>query len=64
MTSFIERIGKVWLDGEIIAGKQAMIPVLTHGLHYASCVFEGERSYGGPSSSFESTPTACSDPRH
>ncbi|MDQ3287864.1 MAG: branched-chain amino acid aminotransferase [Pseudomonadota bacterium] len=47
MTSLMERIGKVWFDGQMLDGKLATIPVLTHGLHYASCVYEGERAYGG-----------------
>jgi len=39
--------GMIWLDGKLVPGPQANIHVLTHGLHYASCVFEGERAYGG-----------------
>jgi branched-chain amino acid aminotransferase len=37
----------IWLDGKLVPGPEAKIHVLTHGLHYASCVFEGERAYGG-----------------
>ena len=37
----------VWLDGQIIPSQTATIHVLTHGLHYGSCVFEGERAYDG-----------------
>ncbi len=37
----------VWLDGTFIPQEQANVSVFTHGLHYASSVFEGERSYGG-----------------
>ena len=42
-----QREGWIWFDGELIAWKDAKIHVLTHGLHYASCVFEGQRAYGG-----------------
>jgi len=37
----------IWFDGQLVPGPEARIHVLTHGLHYASCVFEGERAYGG-----------------
>ena len=39
--------GHIWMNGEIVPWKDAKIHVLTHGLHYASAVFEGERAYGG-----------------
>ena len=42
-----QREGWIWFDGELKPWKDAKIHVLTHGLHYASCVFEGERAYGG-----------------
>jgi branched-chain amino acid aminotransferase len=44
---FDQRDGKIILDGAIVEWKDAKIHVLTHALHYASCVFEGERSYNG-----------------
>jgi branched-chain amino acid aminotransferase len=44
---FHELPGVIWLDGKLVPGPEAKIHVLTHGLHYASCVFEGERAYGG-----------------
>lgn len=44
---FDDRDGTIWLDGEMVEWRQARIHVLTHGLHYASSVFEGERCYGG-----------------
>jgi len=37
----------IWFDGRIIPSSDARIHVLTHGLHYGSCVFEGERAYDG-----------------
>src|SRR5215207_1178077 len=39
--------GMIWFDGKLIPGPDAKIHVLTHGLHYASAVFEGERAYNG-----------------
>jgi len=39
--------GVIWLDGKLVKWTDANVHVLTHGLHYASCVFEGERAYGG-----------------
>ncbi|QND40662.1 branched-chain amino acid aminotransferase [Rhizobium leguminosarum bv. viciae] len=39
--------GEIWFNGEFVARKDAKIHVLTHGLHYANAVFEGERAYGG-----------------
>ena len=38
--------GEIWFNGEFVAWKDAKIYVLTHGLHYASAVLEGERAYG------------------
>lgn len=45
--SFAERDGYIWFNGELVPWKDAKIHVLTHGLHYASSVFEGERAYRG-----------------
>src|SRR3954465_10431181 len=39
--------GLIWFDGKLVPGPEAKIYVLTHALHYASSVFEGERAYGG-----------------
>ncbi|MHA7884872.1 branched-chain amino acid aminotransferase [Nitratireductor rhodophyticola] len=39
--------GFIWLNGEFVKWADAKIHVLSHGLHYASAVFEGERAYGG-----------------
>lgn len=42
-----DRDGLIWFDGQLIPFRDAKLHVLTHGLHYASCVFEGERAYDG-----------------
>ena len=42
-----QREGWIWFDGKLVPWQDAKIHVLTHGLHYASCVFEGQRAYGG-----------------
>ena len=39
--------GFIWMNGEFVNWADAKVHVLTHGLHYASAVFEGERAYGG-----------------
>jgi branched-chain amino acid aminotransferase len=39
--------GSIWLDGKIVPWSEAKVHVLTHGLHYGSSVFEGQRAYGG-----------------
>jgi branched-chain amino acid aminotransferase len=44
---FDKRPGVIWYDGKLVPWEEANLHVLTHGLHYASCVFEGERAYGG-----------------
>jgi len=44
---FDQRDGCIWYDGRLVPWSDATLHVLSHGLHYASCVFEGERAYGG-----------------
>lgn len=44
---FDNRDGTIWFDGELIPWRDAKLHVLSHALHYASAVFEGERVYGG-----------------
>lgn len=44
---FDDRDGFIWMDGKLIPWREATLHVLTHGLHYASGVFEGERAYAG-----------------
>ena len=39
--------GHIWYNGEFVPWKDAKLHVLSHGLHYGSSVFEGERAYGG-----------------
>ena len=47
MIAYDNRSGKIWYNNELVDWADAKIHVLNHGLHYASCVFEGERVYGG-----------------
>jgi branched-chain amino acid aminotransferase len=42
-----DRDGWIWLDGKMVAWREAEVHVLTHALHYASSVFEGQRAYNG-----------------
>jgi branched-chain amino acid aminotransferase len=42
-----DRDGSIWFDGKMVPWREAKIHVLTHGLHYASAVFEGMRAYDG-----------------
>ena len=42
-----DRDGQIWFDGDLVPWREANLHVLSHGLHYASCVFEGERAYNG-----------------
>ena len=44
---FDQMQGQIWYNGEFVDWSDAKVHVLTHGLHYGSCVFEGERAYGG-----------------
>ncbi len=44
---FDDRDGVIWYNGQLMPWRDAKLHVLSHGLHYASCVFEGERSYSG-----------------
>ncbi|MEO1686810.1 MAG: branched-chain amino acid aminotransferase [Pseudomonadota bacterium] len=45
--AYDDRDGWIWLDGALVPWREAQVHVLTHGLHYGSSVFEGERAYGG-----------------
>jgi branched-chain amino acid aminotransferase len=47
LVPFDEREGWIWMDGALVPWRDARLHVLTHGLHYASAVFEGERAYNG-----------------
>jgi branched-chain amino acid aminotransferase len=44
---FDDRDGTIWFDGQMVPWRDAKIHVINHGLHYASCIFEGERAYEG-----------------
>ncbi|MGY4801442.1 branched-chain amino acid aminotransferase [Teichococcus aerofrigidensis] len=47
LVPFDDRDGWIWFDGRMVPWREAGLHVLSHGLHYASAVFEGERAYGG-----------------
>lgn len=47
LVPFDDRDGFIWYDGDFVAWRDAKLHVLSHGLHYASGVFEGERAYAG-----------------
>ena len=47
LVPFDDRDGTIWMDGVMVPWRDAKLHVLSHGLHYASGVFEGERSYAG-----------------
>jgi branched-chain amino acid aminotransferase len=47
MMNFDDQDGKIWFDGDLIPWRDCKMHVLSHGLHYASSVFEGERVYSG-----------------
>ncbi len=47
LTPYDDRNGVIWFDGELIPWRDAKLHVLSHALHYASAVFEGERVYNG-----------------
>ncbi|MEQ9692933.1 branched-chain amino acid aminotransferase [Shimia sp. SDUM112013] len=45
--SYADRDGKIWMDGALVDWRDANVHILTHAMHYASSVFEGERAYNG-----------------
>ncbi len=45
--AYDNRDGKIWMDGKLIDWREANVHILTHAMHYASSVFEGERAYNG-----------------
>jgi branched-chain amino acid aminotransferase len=47
LVPYDDRDGEIWFDGVMVPWRDAKLHVLTHGLHYASAVFEGERAYDG-----------------
>ncbi len=47
LVPFDDRDGVIWMDGSLVPWRNAKLHVLSHGLHYASGVFEGERAYSG-----------------
>ncbi len=47
MAGYDDRDGYIWMDGKLVDWRGAKVHILTHALHYASAVFEGERCYNG-----------------
>ncbi|WP_138935863.1 branched-chain amino acid aminotransferase [Roseovarius arcticus] len=47
MAGYDDRDGKIWMDGTMVDWRDANVHILTHAMHYASSVFEGERAYNG-----------------
>ena len=47
MAGYDDRDGLIWMDGQMLPWRDANVHVLTHAMHYASSVFEGERAYNG-----------------
>ncbi len=47
MSGYDDRDGKIWFNGQLTDWRDTKVHVLTHAMHYASSVFEGERAYGG-----------------
>jgi len=47
MAGYDDRDGFIWMDGKMVEWRSANVHILTHALHYASSVFEGERCYNG-----------------
>ena len=47
MAAYDDRDGVIWLDGKLVPWREANVHILSHAMHYASSVFEGERAYGG-----------------
>ena len=47
MSAYDDRDGYIWMDGKLIPWREANVHILTHAMHYASSVFEGERCYNG-----------------
>ena len=45
--AYDDRDGVIWMDGKLVDWRDAKVHILTHGLHYGSSVFEGERAYNG-----------------
>ena len=47
MAGYDDRDGFIWMDGKLVNWRDAKVHILTHAMHYASSVFEGQRAYGG-----------------
>ena len=47
MAGYDDRDGKIWMNGQMVDWRAANVHILSHAMHYASSVFEGERAYNG-----------------
>ena len=47
MAGYDDRDGVIWLHGKLVPWREANVHILSHAMHYASSVFEGERAYNG-----------------
>ena len=45
--AYDDRDGQIWMNGKMVDWREANVHILTHAMHYASSVFEGERAYNG-----------------
>ncbi|MCH2095960.1 MAG: branched-chain amino acid aminotransferase [Rhodobacteraceae bacterium] len=45
--AYDDRDGTIWMDGQLVDWRAANVHILSHAMHYASSVFEGERAYNG-----------------
>jgi branched-chain amino acid aminotransferase len=57
--AYDDRDGWIWMDGRLVPWREANVHVLTHAMHYASSVFEGERCYNGRIFKGTSIPSGC-----
>ena len=47
MMSYNKKAEYIWMNGEFMPWEEAWVHSMSHGLHYGTAVFEGERAYGG-----------------
>jgi branched-chain amino acid aminotransferase len=57
--AYDDRDGWIWMDGKLVDWREANVHILTHAMHYASSVFEGERAYNGKIFESRGIPSGC-----